>query len=27
VAAGRCIRYLVPDPVAERIARERLYIK
>jgi len=25
VAAGRCIRYLVPDPVAERIARERLY--
>jgi nicotinate-nucleotide adenylyltransferase len=25
VAEGRCIRYLVPDPVAERIARGRLY--
>jgi len=25
VTAGRCIRYLVPDPVAERITRERLY--
>jgi nicotinate-nucleotide adenylyltransferase len=25
VAAGRCIRYLVPDPVAEHIARGRLY--
>lgn len=25
VAAGSSIRYLVPDPVAERIARERLY--
>jgi len=25
VAEGRCIQYLVPDPVAERIARERLY--
>jgi nicotinate-nucleotide adenylyltransferase len=25
VAAGRSIRYLVPDPVAERIARGRLY--
>ena len=27
VAGGHSIRYLVPDPVAERIARERLYIK
>jgi len=26
VAGGHSIRYLVPDPVAERIARERLYI-
>jgi len=26
VAAGHSIRYLVPDPVVERIARERLYI-
>jgi nicotinate-nucleotide adenylyltransferase len=25
VAEDRCIRYLVPDPVAERIARGRLY--
>lgn len=25
-AAGRSLRYLVPDPVAERIAQERLYI-
>jgi nicotinate-nucleotide adenylyltransferase len=25
VAAGRSIRYLVSDPVAERIARGRLY--
>jgi nicotinate-nucleotide adenylyltransferase len=25
IAEGRPIRYLVPDPVAERIARERLY--
>jgi len=26
VAAGQPIRYLVPDPVAERIARGRLYV-
>jgi nicotinate-nucleotide adenylyltransferase len=25
VAEGRCIRYLVPDPVAEQIARGKLY--